>query len=86
MEANFGEYIRKLRTENGLTLTQLGAKLGIDSGALSKIETGKKEFDEKCLDNLAKASLTLSTIVVEGEEFLYISPGNTTTSTLLETA
>mgnify|MGYP000152039407 FL=1 len=45
MEANFGEYIRKLRTENGLTLTQLGAKLGIDSGALSKIETGKKEFD-----------------------------------------
>ena len=55
MEANFGEYIRKLRTENGLTLTQLGAKLGIDSGALSKIETGKKEFDEKLLDNLANA-------------------------------
>ena len=53
MEANFGEYIRKLRTENGLTLTQLGAKLGIDSGALSKIETGKKEFDEKYLSNLA---------------------------------
>ena len=53
MEANFGEYIRKLRTENGLTLTQLGAKLGIDSGALSKIETGKKEFDEKCLEKLA---------------------------------
>ena len=46
MEANFGEYIRTLRTQSGLTLTQLGAKLGIDSGALSKIETGKKEFDE----------------------------------------
>ena len=53
MEANFGEYIRKLRTENGLTLTQLGAKLGIDSGALSKIETGKKDFDERCLEKLA---------------------------------
>jgi transcriptional regulator with XRE-family HTH domain len=55
METNFGEYIRKLRIEKGLTLTQLGAKLGIDSGALSKIETGKKVFDEKCLDNLANA-------------------------------
>jgi transcriptional regulator with XRE-family HTH domain len=37
-----------------LTLTQLGAKLGIDSGALSKIETGKKEFDEVCLPKLAE--------------------------------
>ena len=55
MIANFGEYIRKLRTQSNLTLTQLGAKLGIDSGALSKIETGKKDFDEKCLDKLANA-------------------------------
>ena len=55
MEANFGEYIRKLRTHNGWTLTQLGAKLGIDSGALSKIETGKKELDEVFLPNLAEA-------------------------------
>ncbi|MDP3359405.1 MAG: helix-turn-helix transcriptional regulator [Lutibacter sp.] len=55
MEANFGEYIRKLRTQSGWTLTQLGAKLGIDSGALSKIETGKKEFDEELLPNLSVA-------------------------------
>jgi transcriptional regulator with XRE-family HTH domain len=72
METNFGEYIRKLRTENGLTLTQLGAKLGIDSGALSKIETGKKEFDEKCLGKLAKAfNLDIEKLKVEyfGEQF-----------------
>lgn len=72
MEANFGEYIRKLRTENGLTLTQLGAKLGIDSGALSKIETGKKEFDEKSLDNLANAfNLDIEKLKVEyfGDQF-----------------
>jgi transcriptional regulator with XRE-family HTH domain len=72
MEANFGEYIRKLRTENGLTLTQLGAQLGIDSGALSKIETGKKEFDEKCLNNLANAfNLDIEKLKVEyfGEQF-----------------
>ena len=66
MEANFGEYVRKLRTENGLTLTQLGAKLGIDSGALSKMETGKKAFDEDCLPNLAKAfNLDLETLKSE---------------------
>lgn len=44
MQANFGEYIRKLRTESGLTLTQLGAKLGIDSGALSKTKQAKKSL------------------------------------------
>jgi len=66
MEANFGEYIRSLRTQSGLTLTQLGAKLGIDSGALSKIETGKKEFDEACLPNLAETfNLDLETLKSE---------------------
>jgi transcriptional regulator with XRE-family HTH domain len=55
METSFGAYIRKLRNQNGWTLTQLGAKLGIDSAALSKIETGKKEFDEELLSNLADA-------------------------------
>jgi transcriptional regulator with XRE-family HTH domain len=53
MEINCGEYIRKSRTEKGLGLTQLRAKLGIDSSALSKIETGKNKFGEKCIDNLA---------------------------------
>ena len=38
-----------------MTLTQLGALLGIDSGALSKIENGKKSLDAKNLPNLAKA-------------------------------
>lgn len=66
MEANFGEYIRNLRTQKGLTLTQLGAKLGIDSGALSKIETGKKEFDEACLPKLAETfNLDLETLKSE---------------------
>ena len=50
----FGEYLRRLRTENNFTLTQLGAQLGIDSGALSKIETGKKRLDEKTLPKMAK--------------------------------
>jgi transcriptional regulator with XRE-family HTH domain len=53
MKASFGEYIRKLRTENGMTLTQLAAQLELDSANLSKIENGKREFDEKRLEKLA---------------------------------
>jgi HTH-type transcriptional regulator, competence development regulator len=54
MKETFGEYVRKLRTEKELTLTQLAAQLGIDSANLSKIETGKREFDEKKLNKLSK--------------------------------
>ena len=54
MKVTFGEYIRELRNLNGLTLTQLAAKLDLDSANLSKIETGKRDFDEKRLLKLAK--------------------------------
>lgn len=53
MKESFGEFVRKLRTEKQLTLTQLAAKLDMDSANLSKIETGKRDFDEKRLDKLA---------------------------------
>jgi len=54
MKQLFGQYIKSLRTEKGFTLTQLGAKLGIDSANLSKIENGKRDFDEKKLESLAE--------------------------------
>ena len=54
MNTNFGEYIRQLRKDSGLTLTQLAAQLELDSANLSKIENGKREFDEKRLERLAK--------------------------------
>ncbi len=54
MKIIFGEYIKNLRAEKGMTLTQLGGQLGVDSGALSKIENGKKKLDEKTLPKLAK--------------------------------
>ncbi|MDC7996360.1 helix-turn-helix domain-containing protein [Altibacter sp. HG106] len=54
MNTTFGEYIRLLRTEKQLTLTQLAAKLDLDSANLSKIENGKRDFDEKRLPKLAK--------------------------------
>jgi transcriptional regulator with XRE-family HTH domain len=54
MKVTFGEYIRNLRNLNGLTLTQLAAKLDLDSANLSKIENGKRDFDEKRISKLAK--------------------------------
>ena len=52
---SFGEYIRRLRTEKGLNQTELAAKIGLDSGGLSKVENGKKELKEARLELLAKA-------------------------------
>ena len=54
MNSSFGEYIRMLRNSKGLTLTQLGAKLDLDSANLSKIENGIREFDEKRLSKLSR--------------------------------
>lgn len=54
MKTTFGEYIRFLRTEKAFTLTQLAAKLNLDSANLSKIENGKRDFDEKRLNKLAR--------------------------------
>jgi transcriptional regulator with XRE-family HTH domain len=50
----FGEYIRKLRVEKKLNQTQLAAQLGLDSGGLSKIETGKKNLKEDKLQLLSE--------------------------------
>jgi len=50
----FGKFLRKIRLDNNLTLTQMGAKIGIDSANLSKIENGKRDFDEKKIVILSK--------------------------------
>lgn len=66
MKETFGEYIKRLRTENELTLTQLAAKLDLDSANLSKIENNKREFDEKRLELLANVfNLDLSKLRTE---------------------
>jgi|TARA_R110000823_G_scaffold51109_11_gene127664 transcriptional regulator with XRE-family HTH domain len=66
MKKHFGEYIRQLRTDKGFTLTQLGAKLELDSANLSKIENGKRDFDEKRLNLLASVfNLNLDELRIE---------------------
>jgi len=72
MKAMFGGYIRQLRTDKGLTLTQLASQLDLDSANLSKIENGKREFDEKRLEKLAKVfDLDIERLKVEyfGDQF-----------------
>jgi len=54
MQEGLGQYLRKLRKEKHYTLTQMGAKLGVDSGALSKIENNKRPLDEKLLPKLSE--------------------------------
>ncbi|CAM1357809.1 helix-turn-helix domain-containing protein [Tenacibaculum xiamenense] len=54
MKTTFGEYIRKLRLENNLTLTQLAARLNLDSANLSKIENDKRDFDKKRIPLLSE--------------------------------
>lgn len=52
--ASFGEFIKKEREKQGWTQTDLGAKLGINSGAISKIEHGKKLISSNKLSMLAE--------------------------------
>jgi transcriptional regulator with XRE-family HTH domain len=43
-EQEFGEYMKSLRKSAGLTLAELGEKLGLSHSYLSQIETGKKSI------------------------------------------
>jgi DNA (cytosine-5)-methyltransferase 1 len=66
MEGMFGQYIRDLRNQNGLTLTQLAAKLNINFANLSKIENGIREFEVKRLPELCSIfNLDLSEMTKE---------------------
>lgn len=89
MKESIGEYIHDLRIEKGYTLTQLGAILGIDSGALSKIENGKKTLDQKCLSKLAETfSLDLNNLKEEffSEKIAYEVLNNSCSERVLQLA
>lgn len=54
MKITIRRFLHELRVKKGFTLTQLGGLLGIDSGALSKIENERKQLDEKHLPRIAE--------------------------------
>jgi transcriptional regulator with XRE-family HTH domain len=68
MKETFGEYINKLRCDNGLTLTKLAAALDIDQSTLSKIENGKRNIPVEILPKLS-ATFNLDLKHLEHEYF-----------------
>lgn len=54
VKESFGEYIRKLREENGLPLRKVAAVLDIDPSTLSKIERGDRSANREMIPILAE--------------------------------
>ncbi len=51
---SFGEFIKKEREKKEWTQTELGAKIGINSSAISKIEKSKKILSSSKLPRLSE--------------------------------
>jgi transcriptional regulator with XRE-family HTH domain len=61
--ASFGDFIKKEREKNGWTQTDFGAKIGINSSAVSRIEHGTKQLSSNKLITLSNLfSIDLSKI------------------------
>lgn len=50
----FGDYIRRLREENGLPLRKVAAQLDIDTSTLSKVERGERVLSKEHLKLLSE--------------------------------
>lgn len=51
---SFGHFIRIEREKRELTQTEFGAKIGINSSAISRIENGTQKFSKSKLKSLSK--------------------------------
>jgi len=51
--ASFGNFIKQEREKNGWTQTDFGAKIGINSSAVSRIEHGAKQISSNKLSVLS---------------------------------
>lgn len=52
--ASFGDFVKQEREKNGWTQTEFGAKIGINSSAVSRIEHGAKQISSNKLTILSK--------------------------------
>ncbi len=52
--ASFGQFIKKERENREWTQTEFGAKIGINSSAISRIENGSQKFSKSKLKKLAE--------------------------------
>ncbi len=51
---SFGYFIKTEREKQGWTQTEFGAKIGVNSNAISRIEHGTKKFSKEKLNKLAE--------------------------------
>jgi len=51
--ASFGQFIKTEREKREWTQTEFGAKIGINTSAISRIENGSQKFSKSKLKNLA---------------------------------
>lgn len=68
----FGDYIKKEREKRGWTQTDFGAKIGINSSAVSRVENGTKQISSNKLSVVSEVfDVDLSTIkdLYYGEKF-----------------
>ena len=69
-----GNRIRALRKDNGLTMKQLGKKIGLAESTISQYETGKRNPDNETLLKLGEIfGVTVGYIL--GSEEKEIAPG-----------
>ena len=52
--ANFGDLVKKEREKRGWTQTDLGAKIGINSSAISRIENNSKQLSASKLSTISQ--------------------------------
>jgi transcriptional regulator with XRE-family HTH domain len=52
--ASFGHFIKTEREKREWTQTEFGAKIGINSSAISRIENGTQKFSKTKLESLSK--------------------------------
>ena len=51
--SSFGKYIKRQREERNWTQTEFGARIGINTSAISRIENGSQKFSKSKLEKLS---------------------------------
>lgn len=73
MLQDLGQKVRILREKKGITLNDYAKKLGVSSGYLSQLETGKSQkIDLELLDKLQEELLILPMNSTDDEEFVRV--------------
>ena len=71
MKATFGEYIKQLRADNGLTLTQLAFQLDLD---FEKLKT--EYFGDQFAKKMYAYNCSTETLIVAEEKVNYLKSKN----------